>query len=189
MREPLWLTRRVLKSMLNIANSRKHDVEIGEKNKPTYYRWHVLGNKPPKPGDAKPFSKTIFRCKVYLHLFVRSDGYDLHDHISVNISWVLSPVGYSEERFLTYPNPLTGKLPGTHIVNHEEGKLIFRLGRTAHRVILHEDAYSGLQPCWSLFIVLPSWREWGFWCPSGRWKHNSEYSSNTYGVKGPGCDG
>ena len=98
----------------------------------------------------------------YLHHFVGNDGSrDLHDHprrfISIGL-WgsyeEITPlrnndgtVNWDVEDMTRYQAPWIRSFPATHI----------------HRVVLDPGC-----TCWTLLIVMPVSREWGFW-PKGRW--------------------
>lgn len=181
-----------------IAIGGKRNPETGAIENPTYWRWYVW-----------PRNRFI---NCYLHNFLRDDEEDLHDHRMVNISVVLSRIGYSEELF--HRQPHSGeRLPGTYmrVVRFMRPRL--RLPSTPHRVVLHKDAFDKPQAIWSLFIGFPHWRNWGFWCPGkllpasnvdsqqqyresgARWIPwetyvlGSDPTSSDYGTKGAGCDG
>jgi len=100
---------------------------------------------------------------VYLHKFLRSD-YDraLHDHPWAFITLILTP-GYHE---VHDNNP-----------NREEvtqwngpGRILYRPAKWRHRVVIKDG-----QPTWTLVLVGPRQRKWGFWLDDG-WcwwkKHN-----------------
>lgn len=164
---------------------------------PTYWRWYVW-----------PRNRFI---NCYLHNFLRGDEEDLHDHRMINISVVLSRIGYREELYLHMP--ASGMpLPGTYMKRIEFMRPRVRLPSTPHRVVLWKADGKPI-PIWSLFIGFPHWRDWGFWCPGkllpasnvdsqqqyrrsgARWVPWEEYvlgddpTSSDYGTKGAGCDG
>ncbi len=103
---------------------------------PTYlYRWELL-------------SVLGGRRKVYLHKFVGDDwALDPHDHPKrfVSIGLMGRYVEHVGERGAqrTYRAPWVRTFPGTH--RHR------LTGPTADR------------PCWTLVVVGPAEREWGFW--------------------------
>lgn len=165
---------------------------------PTYWRWFVWPRNP------------FVNC--YLHNFLRDDEEDLHDHRMINISVVLSRIGYKEELFVSKPQ--AGQpLPDTRMRRVEFLHPRVRFPSTPHRVVLWRDGYGKPVPIWSLFIGFPHWRNWGFWCPGkllpasnagsqqqyrepgARWIPWEPYvlgadpTSSDYGTKGAGCDG
>jgi hypothetical protein len=148
---------------------------------PTYWRWYVW-----------PRNRFV---NCYLHNFLRDDEEDLHDHRMVNISVVLSPIGYREELYCV--KPVEGMpLPRTYLKRVEYLRPRLRLPSTPHRVVLWK-ADGKPQAIWSLFLGFPHWRNWGFWCPgnlSARWVPWETYvlgddpTSSDYGTKGRGCE-
>jgi hypothetical protein len=164
---------------------------------PTYWRWYIW-----------PRNRFV---NCYLHNFLRDDEEDLHDHRMINISVVLSRIGYREELFLRKPVP-GNLLPGTYMKRVEFMHPRIRLPSTPHRVVLWK-ADGKPQAIWSLFVGFPHWRNWGFWCPGkklpasnvesrlqyriegARWIPWETYvlgddpTSSDYGTKGAGCDG
>lgn len=111
---------------------------------PTYlFRWTLL---------ATPW------FKIYLHRFVGDDwSRDLHDHPKRFISIGLRGC-YAEESWIgdgtrtrIFVAPWIRTFPAEH--RHR----LFLLGRE----------------CWTLVIVGPAVRDWGFWSPRGwiRWDH------------------
>lgn len=106
---------------------------------PTYlYRWELL-------------SIASGAAKVYLHKFVGDDwALDLHDHPKRFISIGLFG-GYIEVRdtggWRRYRAPWIRSFPATH----------------SHRLI----GPTPERPCWTLVIVGPPVREWGFWSAIG----------------------
>lgn len=154
---------------------------------------------------------------VYLHHFQRSDDdRALHDHPwAFNISWLLDG-DYEEITFwrgvVPYVMPTSnryawrrGDLRGTstnqvpsmgHPKKRKEGALIFRWGASPHRVLLYDrfmrGSYrrkisGGKRAVWTIFIVGPKVREWGFYCGSF-WRHWKDFTSSD-GMRGRGCDG
>lgn len=114
-------------------------------------------------GDADPYLQRWFilpRNKwfcIYLHRMLRDDDdRALHDHPGSNISIVLRG-GYVEHIFVN--EPTDGRmLPQTRQVFRRPGRIVFRRARLAHRLVLPNS-----DPSWSLFIMFPKRREWGFW--------------------------
>lgn len=129
---------------------------------PTYlYRWTLF--QPRRP-------RWLWRgVGVYLHRFVGDDwSRDFHDHPKRFVSIGLcghyveeTPVGPIAEgrplswapQFRVFTAPWFRSFPATHI----------------HRLSLLDG-----RPCWTLVIVLPAVREWGFW-HHGEWIHWREY--------------
>jgi hypothetical protein len=89
--------------------------------------------------------------RIYLHCFMRSD-YEraLHDHTSQSTSIILQG-GYIEH------------MPD-EVVCRREGDIIVRSAYARHRVELLNNQVS-----WSLFLLGPKVRDWGFYCQDG-WK-------------------
>src|SRR5690606_19189993 len=71
------------------------------------------------------------------------------------------------------------------------GDVVCRRARAAHRVeLISAMDGSGSAPVITLFITGPRLREWGFWCPGGRWVHWRDFTApGRSGEIGPGCDG
>lgn len=108
---------------------------------------------------------------VYLHEFLRSDDdRALHDHPSANAS-VLLRGEYTEH------------LPGGESRVLRAGDVCVRgSGRMSHRIELHDG------PVWTLFIIGPRYRQWGFHCPQG-WVHWKDFTApDDHGSVGRGCD-
>lgn len=140
-------------------------------------------------GEADPYLKRWFiipRNKVfciYLHQMLRDDDdRALHDHPGDNLSIVLKG-GYDEHLFLGWPEE--GRpLPQTISVQRRPGQIINRTASLPHRLTLPEGATSS----WSLFFVWRKRREWGFWCPQGRWVPWQEFTAGDRGeLVGKGC--
>jgi hypothetical protein len=134
------------------AHFHKPDRLIGSKNNPYMHRWHLI-----------PYN---FWFNIYLHRFLRSDeDRALHDHPSWNISCILQGE-YTEE---------TIAAGGVHYSTiMKAGSWKFRFARAAHRIHLHAG------PCWTLFIMGPKLRTWGFHCING-WRSRREFDEK-------GCD-
>ena len=140
-------------------------------------------------GEADPYLKRWFvipRNKVfciYLHQMLRDDDDQaLHDHPGDNLSIVLKG-GYDEHLFLGWPEK--GRpLPQTVSIRRKPGQMISRTASLAHRLTLPEGAISS----WSLFFVWRKRREWGFWCPQGRWVYWRDFTAGDNGeIVGKGC--
>lgn len=128
----------------------KLEVIDGGARCPVYlYRWILL---------------RAFGCAVYLHKFVGEDwSLDLHDHprrfISIGLRGFYfestpHPTVAGWTREVPYHAPWIRSFPAEHV----------------HRVWgpTPED------PCWTLVIVLPISRAWGFWS-YGEWVHWKQY--------------
>ncbi len=150
------------------AARRAPDFAIGPEDAPQLQRWWLI-----------PRNRWF---NLYLHRFLRSDeGRALHDHMYVNLSWILGPHGYYEitpvGRTPWYP---TSGLASTIGLWRPAGKLVARRPTTAHRVVL-----LSAEPVYSLFVTGPAVREWGFWCPQG-FRHWREFVSERPGGNGAG---
>lgn len=159
-----------------IAQRREPCKIIGGRDDPYLIRWRVFPH--------------WFPVNLYLHRFVRSDDdRALHDHPFASVSVILGG-GYLEH------------LPGGVVVERRPGDVTARGGRAAHRVELHP--VPGLaryvrrggeimlvpfeRPVWTLFLIGPRYREWGFVCPQG-WVHWRDFTSGPQGeTVGKGCD-
>lgn len=119
---------------------------------------------------------------VYLHRFRSSDeDRALHDHMYVNLSWILGPGGYVE---VVPANPRRPDQPAVVRIGRAAGEVVWRLPSAAHRIELPP----GSAPVWSLFITGPRVRQWGFWCPQG-WRHWKEFTlAGQPGQRGKGCE-
>lgn len=125
---------------------------------PTYmYRW-TLGHIGP--------------VKFYVHRFVGDDwSRDLHDHpkrfISIGLwgsYWEQVPATEPDlKRWLHYVAPWFRTFKPVH----------------QHRI----ECYQG---CWTLVIVGPTKREWGFW-PEGRFVHWREFVTGPLGDRAKVC--
>lgn len=136
---------------------------IGSLEDPYLYRWKLL-----------PLNRWF---NVYLHKFMRSDDdRALHDHPWFNASIVLNN-GYFEH----YQD-------GT-VKYQKPGSIIFRGAREAHRIELMYGRAGTELPVWTIFIIGPKLRTWGFYCPQG-WRRWTEYVEITEAGNeiGKGCD-
>jgi hypothetical protein len=119
--------------------------------------------------DGSPYltRRTLFSLcgfNVYLHQFHRSDeGADLHDHPWSFVSVILAG-GYwewTEERHTC----LVEDQPHIQIPVRRwkrPGSVLVRSASHAHRVEIDPQ-----RPAWSLVLVGPKWRKWGFYTPNG----------------------
>lgn len=153
---------------------RPPDFQIGGADNPYCNRWWVI-----------PRNKLF---NIYLHQFVRDDDdRALHDHPWANCS-ILLRGAYTETLFACRPSPGVW-LPGVRRRQRHPGIPVFRHARTAHRVVLPRDAAGKPIPCWSLFLTGPVFRQWGFWCPRGRWVHWRDFTAGERGeIVGRGCE-
>lgn len=141
---------------------RPPDLVIGSPDRPYLRRWH------------------LFRWRffgVFLHQILRDDDdRALHDHPWWNVSIILKG-GYLEWRSHQWDR-------ARDVVWRSAGSIIFRGAHVAHRLSLGSQR----KPCWSLFIVGPRVREWGFHCQHG-WRVWHEFvNTNDVGQVGRGCD-
>jgi hypothetical protein len=139
---------------------RAPDFVIGGHERPYLRRWFVI-----------PRNRFF---NVYLHQFLRSDDdRALHDHPWVNLS-VLLRGAYVEHTIAA------GGIE--HRTVRMAGDWAFRwTGRLAHRIEVTD-------PCWTLFITGPRYREWGFHCPDTGWIHWKRFTAaDDPGAIGPGC--
>jgi hypothetical protein len=142
----------------NIADGRLPDFIIGDKDNPYLRRWWII----PRNNFAN----------AYLHQFLRSDDEPLHDHMYINLSYLL------EGAYVEHTIAQGGV---HHAQRYSAGDFRFRLPWTAHRIEIKE-------PCWSLFLTGPRVREWGFHCPKG-WRHWREFTDERdAGAIGKGCE-
>jgi hypothetical protein len=148
---------------------------IGSGENPYLQRWFVL-------------PRNRWFC-IYLHKMLRDDDdRALHDHPGANVSIVLRG-GYDEWVFLW--RPVEGAaLPRMTRYRRRPGRIIFRSASAAHRLALPP----GVKRSWSMFIILPKRREWGFWCGAGtperraRWVHWKDFTAGPRGeIIGKGC--
>lgn len=153
---------------------RPPNIEIGGPENPYLRRWYVI-----------PRNRVF---NIYLHQFLRDDDdRALHDHPWPNCSIVLRG-WYYEILFERRPEHGSA-LPATRTVLREPGRWpVFRRAATAHRIMLPKVANFQAVPCWSLFLTGPALRNWGFWCPAGRWVHWRSFATGPRGnVIGAGC--
>jgi hypothetical protein len=114
---------------------------------------------------------------IYLHNMLHDDAdWALHDHPGANISVILRG-GYREVQFSRRPVEGEG-LPPVCIKVRWPGQVVFRAAKTAHRLELLYPSGS-----WSLFVVLPKLRDWGFWCGAAkaRWVPWQEFAAGESG--------
>ncbi len=136
---------------------RKPDFVIGDDY---LRRWWVLPRNP--------------WFNVYLHRINASDDdRALHDHPWWNVSIIL------RGRYLEVVRRRAGLVARMR----NAGSMVFRRGRTAHRLEVQDGEHA-----WTLFITGPRIREWGFHCPQG-WRHWREFTApNDSSKTGRGCE-
>lgn len=104
--------------------------------------------------------------KVYLHRFVGSDwSRDLHDHPKrfVTVGLCGSYIEDTPNHRHLYRSPWLRSFPASH----------------RHRIITYSD-------CWTLVLVGPAQREWGFW-NANRFVHWKEYVRGPLGDEMKAC--
>lgn len=126
---------------------------------------------------------------LYLHQFLRDDDdRALHDHPSWSASLIL------DGRYIEH----TIAAGGIHQRRiYRAGSLRCMAMHHAHRIALCRDrrwiAGSGLvqepMPCWTLFLMGPTVRNWGFHCPQRGWVPWQRFTSaGRSGEIGSGCE-
>jgi len=126
------------------ANARDPDEVIPTRDgRPYLRRWHVTQRG---RGPA-----------TYLHHFLASDDdRAMHDHPWPSLGILLSGCYYEH-------NPVDDEP-----IHRLEGDVVFRVPEYTHRIELERDQVTGQElPVWTLFMVGPRVREWGFHCPQG----------------------
>jgi hypothetical protein len=170
-----WFTKLVSSRLMGWAvakSSREPNFCVGPKNDPYMKRWRVL----PK----NPF------MNIYIHQFMHDDDdRALHDHPWASLSMLLGPHPLSEIYIVpeVYKKMQDlGYVPDTFQRELEVGSWNYRRPKFAHRIVIYKPG------TYTLFLIGPRVREWGFYCPKG-WKHWKKYSSVTNkGEIGVGCD-
>ena len=169
-------TKLVDRIVAHFSASKPH-VRVGDDNAPYMDRWMLF-----------PFNRF---CNVYLHRMHRSDDdRACHDHPFHFVSYIIRG-GYFEFCL----DPFVPALH--HIVMREEGSFAFRRAEHAHRVKLHErlgadaqgDLFNSERESWSVCLIGPKVREWGFHCPKG-WVPHYLFTQPTAGCNkvGRGCE-
>lgn len=98
---------------------------------------------------------------IYLHHMLAGDpDRDLHDHRSWNISIVL------KGRYIEHCEDGSLKVRTT-------GQVIFRRATALHRIELPVDNTGFPIPCWTIFILGPWYRNWGFMTTHGWVPHET----------------
>lgn len=106
--------------------------------------------------------------KLYVHCFLRSDDdRALHDH----------------------PWPWMSYLAvGSYIEHTKKGSKKYQEGSIRIRSPWHAHRIELTNPVWTIFLMGPNIRQWGFHCPQG-WKHWKDFTDpKDNGLVGPGCD-
>lgn len=154
---------------------RPPDFIIGGADRPYLLRWWLLPRNPV--------------CNVYLHQFMRDDDdRALHDH-----PWPWCSILLSGE-YIEHTIAAGG-------IHHRQlrkaGSVKFSLPSRAHRVellkirdfVLSQPTNDQPISCWTLFIVGPRMRSWGFHCPDSGWVHWRDFvAKDDIGAVGRGCD-
>ncbi|QWP79188.1 hypothetical protein J5226_12720 [Lysobacter sp. K5869] len=178
---------RLAHTLIAHVTRRPPDFVIGRADDPYLRRWWLLPWR--RWSEAAERDPTrINRAKrwiarrlpnAYLHHFMRNDDdRALHDHPWAWCS-ILLKGSYTEH---------TIAAGGIHRRRYREApSMKFSLPSRAHRVELMPAA-AGLAPCWTLFLMGPVVREWGFHCPERGWVHWRDFTDpDDAGLIGPGC--
>jgi hypothetical protein len=162
----------IVDAFIRRVSARPPDFQIGGSENPYCNRWWVI-----------PRNRWF---NIYLHQFIRDDDdRALHCHPWPNLS-ILLRGSYYETVFVSAPRP-GAPLPPTIQKSRRQWRPVFRRGSTAHRIVLHRLADAPVS-CWSLFLTGPVIRQWGFWCPLGRWVHWRDFTNPTdSSLIGKGC--
>lgn len=126
------------------------DAVVGDEDAPYMLRWRLWRKNP--------------LLNAFLHRVLRPDEEDAyHDHPWPSASLVLS--GAVIEQFRSPAGVRSRRL--------EAGSAVFRRARFAHR-LSPDPAVS--EDTWTLFVMGPKLREWGFHCATG-WVHWEDYTA------------
>lgn len=164
-RIPSWLTERLFDWALYRTQRAVPDVCIGAPGDYSLLRWHV-------------WKRRKWWFNLFIHQMLRSDDdRALHDHPWWSLSLVLTP--HLGEVYQW--NPPDGN---AWFRRFKPGQLVLRSSRFAHRLTVTYGCHA-----YTLFLVGPNVRQWGFWCPKG-WLHNDAFSVLTpFGnMRGKGCE-
>ena len=183
--------------LMNYASRNKPDFVIGDPANPYLLRWYLT---PWRRWLSAYHRATGWRKwllwpanllpNVYLHKFCRPDeDRALHDH----------PFAYASRILVGSYIEHTIKEGGIHCRKvRNAGSWAFRRAKSAHRVELFRvgelisDTWEEKEPpeywsCWTLFIIGPRVRDWGFHCKSG-WVPWQEFTkAENPGEVGKGC--
>lgn len=151
------------------------DFIIGGGWRPYLKRWYLL---PRAPWPVWPIG-------MYLHQILRSDDdRALHNHPWPNISILLrgSYVEVVPKRSRGFREWMTPHVEKRHLLRCT-GDIVLRRSGAAHRLVIPAG-----RPAWSLFIVGPRIRDWGFWCKKGFVHWRDFVATGDRGSVGRGCD-
>lgn len=105
---------------------------------------------------------------IFLHKLCRSDhDRALHDHPWPFVSLILAN-GYKEIHHVSWKESHNEMLDckveeiTEEVLQHISGEIMYRPAEWRHRVVIEG------KPCWTLVLVGPRARRWGFW-PNGTW--------------------
>jgi hypothetical protein len=131
-------------------------------------RWWL--RKPPGHGEhSSTYDKTKSGIGIRIHHTVRSDrGRDLHCHPWWNISIVLAG-GYWEIMPISQSQPAILDAHCYRRIWRGPGSIVFRRAQHRHRLEIPQGDCA-----WSLFIMGPWIRDWGFWTRDG-WVYWRKY--------------
>lgn len=155
MKMPNWVMNKLRRFAFRIVEGRPPDQRIGglsdQDASPYMERWILL-----------PKNRFL---NIYIHNFLRSDDdRALHDHPWPSLSFLL--LGSYREHSI-----VAGGCH--HQVEYHEGEMRYRPARFAHRMAIIDDKSC----CYTLFIIGPHIREWGFHCPSRGWLHWTKFGN------------
>lgn len=155
---------------------RPPDFIVGGEKNPYLLRWWVIPRNPV--------------LNIYLHEFLRDDDdRALHDHPWASVS-ILLRGSYIEHTIAQGGVHSRTRLKAPAIRVRWSGKLAHRIELTRSALVMgrHARVLGRKQPCWTLFITGPRYRQWGFHCPHG-WVHWKKFTApNDKGSIGAGCD-
>lgn len=105
---------------------------------------------------------------IYIHIFLRSDKDDLHDHPWDFVSYLIhgSYMEVTNEK-----TTMRSNYPSRYL---KRNRLVFRKATTLHRVGLYHGPYSEKDGPMTLCITGPHRRKWGF-VKDGKWIHWKKY--------------
>ena len=131
-------------------------------------RWWL--RMPPGHGEhSSTYDKTKSGIGIRIHHTVRSDrGRDLHCHPWWNISIVLAG-GYWEIVPISQQQPAILDAHCFRRIWRGPGSIVFRRANHRHRLLIPNG-----DSAWSLFIMGPWIRDWGFWTRDG-WVYWRKY--------------
>lgn len=125
---------------------------LGDKDDPYLVRWRIL--------DTPWFN-------IWLHNIRRGDlQRENHSHPADFISIILAG-GYTEPFHKEIDDEEQTVYRGSLLSRRKS--IAFRKADWFHRIVIPEG-----QSCWSLILMGPKYREWGF-VVDGKWVHNEEY--------------